>query len=182
MPRPRTIDREHLLDVAEELLAKSGGNGLSFGTLAAEAKLPKASIQSAFGTRENLIESMLDRWIADEQTRFDECAGLDPDKQRRVLAHIQTTEGESDTSLRRVATLLAAMMGSTQQVKRSIDWYASRIGDLNVVNEEDRRLRAAFLATEGAFFMRYLIGFDVSDEVWSEVFKDIKQMVLATKS
>lgn len=181
MPRPRTIDREHLLDIAEELLAKSGGSGLSFGALAAEAKLPKASIQSVFGTRENLIELMLDRWMADEKTRFDECAGSNPGKQRRILAHVQTTEEESANSMRRVATLLAAMMGTTQQIKRSIDWYATRIGDLNAVNEEDRKLRAAFLATEGAFFMRYLIGFDVSDEVWSEVFKDIKQMVLATK-
>ena len=61
MVRPRTIDREYLLNVAEDIAAATGAAGLSFGSLAAAAGVSKASVQSAFGTREALIEAMLNR-------------------------------------------------------------------------------------------------------------------------
>ncbi len=173
MARPRTIDREHLLDVAESVVAESGAVGLSFGAIATAAGVPKASVQSAFGTREALIEAMLDRWMAQERMRFEGAAGPRPSARKRIQAHVQTTAEESDVSMRRVATLLAAMVGSTQQVGRAVEWYASRVGELKARTEEERRLRLAFLATEGAFYMRYLIGYPMSEEVWEDIFRDI---------
>lgn len=177
MARPRTINRERLLDLAEIVVAESGAMGLSFGALAAASGLPKASIQSVFGNREALIEAMLDRWIAQERVRFDQAVGPNPGARERIRAHVQTTAEESDVSMRRVATLLAAMVGSTQQVERAIDWYSSRVGDLSARSEEARRLRAAFLATEGAFYMRYLIGYRMSDKLWHQIFRDIKRLI-----
>jgi AcrR family transcriptional regulator len=177
MTRPRTIDRENLLDVAESVLTEHGAIGLSFGAIAAAAGLSKASVQSALGTRESLIEAMLDRWMAQEQLRFNKAAGLIPSAHDLIRAHIQTTAEESDVAMRRMATLLAAMVGSTDQMSRLIEWYASRVGNLNATNEEERRLRTAFLAAEGAFFMRYLIGHAMSDDVWHQIFQDLKQML-----
>lgn len=179
MARPRTINREHLLDLAEVVVAESGAIGLSFGALAVASGLPKASIQSAFGTREALIEAMLDRWMAQEQRRFERVAGPAPRAPDRIRAHVQTTAEESDVSMRRMATLLAAMVGSAPQVERAIAWYASRVGDLGATTDEARRLRTAFLATEGAFFLRYLIGYAMSDETWRQIFDDIQEMARA---
>lgn len=139
--------------------------------------LPKSSIQSAFGTREALIEAMLDRWIAQERVRFDQAAGLNPGARERIRAHVQISAEESDVSMRRVATLLAAMVGSTQQVERAIDWYSSRVGGFSARTEEARRLRTAFLATEGAFYMRYRIGFRMSDKLWRQIFRDISRLI-----
>ena len=109
MGRPRTINREQLLDVAEAVVAESGAIGLSFGAIAAAAGLPKASVQSAFGTREALIEAMLDRWMAQEQLRFHAAAGPHPSAPDRIRAHVQTTAEESEVSMRRMATLLAGL-------------------------------------------------------------------------
>jgi AcrR family transcriptional regulator len=180
MPRPRTIDRDHLLNVAEAVVTTHGAIGLSFGAIAETSGLSKASVQSALGTREALIEAMLDRWMAQEQVRFKEAAGPTPSAQDLVRAHIQTTAEESDVVMRRIATLLATMVGSTDQMKRPIEWYASRIGNLNATTEEERRLRAAFLATEGVFFIRYLIGYTMPDDVWHQIFQDLKQMTYGT--
>lgn len=180
MVRPRTINREHLLDMAEAVVAESGAIGLSFGAVAAASGLPKASIQSAFGTREALIEAMLDRWIAQEQTRFHDVAGPTPSARERIQAHVQITAEESTVSMQRVASLLAAMVGLTQQVERAIEWYVSRVGDLNATTEEERSLRTAFLATEGAFFMRYLIGYPMHDDLWHQIFQDIERMTRAS--
>jgi len=179
MTRPRTVDREHLLDVAEAVLTEHGPIGLSFGAIAKASCLSKASVQSAFGTRDALIKAMLDRWMAQEQVRFDEAAGPGPSAQDLIRAHVQTTAEESDVVMRRMSTLLAAMVGSTDQMQRPIEWYASRIGSLYATTEVERRLRIAFLATEGVFFMRYLIGYAVPDEVWRQIFQDLKLMTHA---
>jgi len=176
MVRPRTIDREHLLDMAEAVVTESGAIGLSFGAVATASGLSKASIQSVFGTREALIEAMLDRSMAQEKLRFREAAGPAPSARQRIRAHVRVTADESTVSMRRVACLLAAMVGSKQQMSRVIEWYLSRLGDLNAATEEERRWRIATLATEGAFFMRYLIGFPIPDDLWHQILQEIELM------
>lgn len=176
MPRPRSIDRERLLDLAEQAVASTGAAGLSFGAVAAAAGLSKASVQSVFGTREALIEAMLDRWITQEQKRYASVAGTRPSAKRRVLAHLETTATESADAMRRVATLLAAMAGSPHQAHRAVDWYAARVPNLSATGEEARRLRMAFMAAEGAFYMRYFVGFPISDAVWETLFDDLKRL------
>jgi len=174
--RPRTINREYLLDLAGKIVSSSGAGGLTFGSLANEAGLSKASIQSAFGTREALIEAMLDRWITLEKKHFEQIAGATPSHQMRVSAHIATTAEEPEAAMRRVAALLAALAGKEHQIDRAVEWYASRIDGLNAVGRQDRGLRLAFLATEGAFFMRYFVGFPIPDAIWLDIFNDLKKM------
>ncbi|URI11632.1 TetR family transcriptional regulator [Aquincola tertiaricarbonis] len=176
MARPRTVDREYILDVAEGVAAATGAAGLSFGAVAAAAGMSKASVQSAFGTRESLIEAMLDRWLAQETARFTAKAGESPSLKVRVLAHIANTSEESEVSMQRAATLLACLAGSDSQVGAVARWYTTRVGDLSVRNDEERRLRLAFLAAEGAFFMRYVVGYSMCTERWSDIFEDLTRM------
>lgn len=177
MARPRTIDREQLLDVAEAIVSEASIAALTFGSLAKRAGKPKASIQSAFGTREGLIGAMLDRWLAREQARFEsELQGAASDRER-ILAHIRTTSSEPREESRRFAPLMAAVIGNTDETFSASHWYASRIGDLNADTEEARRLRIAFLAAEGAYFLRNLIGLEITDSVWSEIFDDLRDFV-----
>lgn len=177
MVRPRTIDREKLLDVAEVILTEQGAIGLSFGAIASASGLSKATIQSVFGTREALIEALLNRWIHQENARYTEIAGPNPSAQERMLAHVKSTAEEMDADMRRVATILAAMAGSERQMKRAVQWYVTRVGSLEANTPAEQRLRAAFLATEGAFFMRYFIGYEIPDHVWDSIFLDIKQLI-----
>ncbi|MBL0944548.1 MAG: TetR family transcriptional regulator [Hydrogenophaga sp.] len=177
MPRPRTVDREYLLDVAEGVAAATGAAGLSFGAVAAAAGMSKASVQSAFGTRESLIEAMLDRWLAQETARFTAKAGESPSFKVSVQAHIATAAEESEVSMQRASTLLASLAGSDSQVGAVARWYATRVGDFAVRDDEERRFRMAFLAAEGAFFMRYVVGYSMTTERWSDIFEDLARMV-----
>ncbi|WP_084652356.1 TetR/AcrR family transcriptional regulator [Ottowia thiooxydans] len=176
MGRPRTINREHLLDVAEALVAASGASSLSFGSVATAAGLSKASVQSAFGTREALVEAMLERWLQQEQKRFDAVAGATPSPSERIRAHVETTATETEAASSRIAAVLATLAGSDAQVSSAAQWYASRVGDFSAKTPEQKRLRIAFLAAEGAFFMRYLVGFPMSEKLWKEVFEDLKAL------
>ena len=175
MARPRTIDRERLLDAAESVVAAGRIATLSFGSVAAASGVPKASVQSAFGTRESMIDAMLQRWLEREQQRFDRAAGKRPSARKRMQAHIRTTEEEDTGS--RMATLLAALAGSGEQSASTAAWYASRIGNLSAKTAEQRRLRMAFLAAEGAFYIRHLVGFPIGEALWRDIFKDLQAFI-----
>lgn len=174
MARPRRIDRAHLLERAEALVAAEGAAALSFGRLASAAGVPKASIQSAFGTREALVEAMLDRWLRAEQQRFANLAGPTPSPLARVLAHLRSVGTETPEASSRMASLLAALTEAGLASESLAAWYAARIGDLSAAGAEARRLRLAFLAAEGAFTMRHLAGVRIRDEVWQDVFADLE--------
>ena len=175
MARPRTVDRERLLDAAESCVAAGRIAALTFGSVAAAAGVPKASVQSAFRTREGMIDAMLERWLGREQQRFERAAGTRPSARKRMQAHLETTEEEETGS--RMATLLAALAGSGEQSASTAAWYVSRIGSLTAKTSEQRRLRIAFLAAEGAFYIRHLVGFPIDDSLWHELFKDLRAFI-----
>lgn len=177
MARPKQIDRDALLDVAEKCVSDNGAASLSFGSLAASAGLSKGTVQTVFGTRDNLLEALLGRWIEREEIRFDsELAGYSG-KEQHVLAHLKTTEAESVEVGRTVLTMLAALAGngSTSDIMRN--WYRTRLLDLKADDDQSRRFRIAYLAAEGAFLVRNLIGLDIPEQRWSEIFTDLHRLV-----
>lgn len=173
MARPRTLNRERLLDVAEGIVAKSGAVGLTFGNLATAAAMPKASIQSAFGSREALMEAVLARWLVREQARFEARLGERSSDRDRMLAHVRLTAElthEESTSVAGLMTALASVKDAESSLAR---WYRARAGTLEAKTDQARRLRLAFLAAEGAYYLRYVFGFPISDEMWNEIFSDL---------
>ncbi|PVM93879.1 TetR/AcrR family transcriptional regulator [Caulobacter endophyticus] len=173
MARPRTMDRDRLLDAAEAVVTRNGAAALSFGAVAAEASAPKASVQSAFVTKEGMINALLDRWSAQERARFDKAVGPSPTPREIIAEHLRSTADEETETISRVATLLAAAAGAGEKVGPMADWYAARVGDLSAATPEARRLRIAFLAAEGLFFIRHLVGFEIGDPLWREIFDDL---------
>lgn len=55
MPRPRLHDVDHVLDVAEELLASRGASGVTLRTLATAAGVSNGSLYHAFGSLPELL-------------------------------------------------------------------------------------------------------------------------------
>lgn len=173
MPRPRTLDRDRLLEAAEDVIVAKGVGGFSLGAVALAAGVPKASVQSAFGHKEGLIQALLDRWIAEEDERFTAELKLQKGSRARVFAHVWTTEGEAETARDRIAVLLALLDQAPQNIGMIQAWYARRLGDLSAVSPQDRRARLALLATEGAFLLRFLGLVPMAPETWRDTFEDI---------
>lgn len=173
MARPRTINRETLLDTAEVLLQKHGAPCLSFGAIAAESGLSKASVQSAFGTREQMLDALLGRWMGKEQERFNAIAGENPDDAQRLHAHIKATKEEASEASSRILSLLAAQIGSGTQSESMLAWYRDRLGTLEANDAEARKRRIAYLAVEGAILVRDMVGYQIDDALWAEIFDDL---------
>ncbi|SAI05240.1 transcriptional regulator [Bordetella ansorpii] len=177
MARPRTIDREHLLDVAQALVADAGTGALTFGALARAAGLAKASVQSVFGTREALIEAILDRWMQFDETRFAAAVAPDADKRTRIRAHVRLLGAEKAEDSRRVAALMVALASADHRAGSVVQWYRQRIDAFSVDSAEDRLLRIAFLAADGAFFVRHLANYPMNDALWNDIHRDIDALL-----
>ena len=61
MGRRPTIDREGLLDAADRVIAKGGVTSLTIDAVAREAGVSKGGVLYSFGTKDALIEAMLER-------------------------------------------------------------------------------------------------------------------------
>lgn len=175
MARPRSVDREQLLDVAESIVASAGAASLSFGSLANAAALSKATVQTAFGTREAMIEALLARWMAREAEAYQAILGSDKSPTARLKAHLLSTQRENDVG-KAVSALLAALFGNGGASVAMRNWYWARMENLNADDLEGRQRRLAYLAAEGAFLLKNLVGLDIDQAKWNSIFKDIEEL------
>lgn len=177
MARPRSIDREKLLDFAEHIVARDGAATLSFGTIAEAASLSKASVQTAFGTREALIEALLFRWMKYEAERYRALLGNDDRPISRLRSHLQSTQTENENVGRTVSAMMAVLATSGNASTVMQDWYRVRLDDLEADDPASRKRRIAYLAAEGAFLLRNLVGMEIDSDKWASIFRDIEMMV-----
>ncbi|POP45834.1 TetR/AcrR family transcriptional regulator [Superficieibacter electus] len=177
MARPRTLDREALLNAAEAIIGNEGTQALSFGSIAIKAGVSKASVQSAFGSREKILDALLERWMEKEQARYLHYLGTLTDAQSQLQAHLCSTKEESNESGSRILTLLAAQIGSGAQSEYMKAWYQKRMGNFEATSREERKRRAIYLAAEGAIFIRNMVGYPIGDVVWNDIFNDLELML-----
>ena len=178
MARPRTIDRDRVLDAAESALAEGGAAALSFSGVAAGAGLSKASVQSAFGSRAALVDALIDRSLQRERERYraalGDAASDATSDDARLEAHLSATRAEiAGESGRRTAILIAALASEGRRSDSVRRWYRERLGDLTADSAAERRRRAAYLAAEGAYFLRCMIGVDADEATWADIFDDL---------
>lgn len=174
--RPPSIDRNLVLDAAEDLIVKGGAHELTIDAVAKAVGVTKGGIQSCFGSKDKLIAAMLQRWqaqyeqaLAQVKVDVDASVGL-----TAVQRHIRVT-ATADTLNARAAGLLAALLQSKDQIAPITHWYAQQFAGFDTVTDEGRKARLAFLATEGAFLIRFLGLADIDQTNWREIFADIER-------
>ncbi len=155
MGRRRTIDRDHLLDAAEAVIAREGAAGLTIDAVAKEMGITKGGVQYCFGTKDALIDAIFERWGKAYDSLFEAVAGKQPTPLTRVRAHAEATQRSDELSSSKAAALMAALIQTPEHLEGSNQWYRSRLEGLDLSAPEGRRARLAFLAVEGAFMLRY---------------------------
>lgn len=177
MGRKRTIDRDLVLTVAERVVAERGASALTIDAVAKAAGITKGGVQSSFGTKEALIAAMLRRWMQAYAKRVHVRAGHDPSLSARVAAHVDVTRSEDEDTQRRAASLLALLLQSPDHLLDVRQWYEEQAAGLHTKDPSAKRARMAFLATEGAFFLRFFGLLPLEAVVWDEIFDDIRGLL-----
>jgi AcrR family transcriptional regulator len=174
--RPRSIDRDKVLDAAEALVAEKGASALSFDAVAKAAGITKGGVQYAFGTRSGLIRAMITRWGDAFDREVMERRGDRSSPEAVIQAHIAATRDADEAENSRSAVMLTALLQHPDEVPITRDWYNARLAELDLSTPDDRKLALAFLASEGAFLLRSLQLIDLDDAQWSALFEDMIAM------
>lgn len=173
MARPRSIDRDKLLDAAEDIMRSQGAAALTIDALARACGITKGGVQYAFGTKDDIIDAMFERWGRDYDAKFAAIAGEGADPVQRLRAHVAATRQADEVSMSKAASLMAGLMQTPEHLASTEGWYRDRLAGLDVNIPEGRRARLAFLACEGAFLLHFLRFMPLADAEWQAVFEDI---------
>lgn len=177
MGRKKTIDQEIILNAAEDIVRSRGAAALTIDALAKSLGVTKGGIQYSFSSKDAIIDAMVSRWFVSYDQKFSDIAGDNADPASRVWAHVEATRQADEPANYKAAGLMAALMLSPEYLASTKKWYESRITGLDVSTPEGRAARLAFLATEGAFALRWFGLMDISDDEWASMFADITSVL-----
>lgn len=180
--RPRSIDRDKVLDAAEALVMARGAGALSFDAVAKAAGITKGGVQYAFGSRDNLIRAMITRWGDAFDDEVAARTGPDPSPKDLIRAHLAATRDADADDHSRSAAMMTALVQHPDQLSDTRDWYESRLSGLDLASRDDRELALAFLAGEGAFLLKAFGLLSVSETQWKTLFEDLLGATAASQS
>ncbi|EFH10518.1 TetR/AcrR family transcriptional regulator [Pseudoroseomonas cervicalis] len=180
MGRPPTIDRDRVLDLAEQILLKDGTGALTIDAVAKAAGVSKGGIQSRLGTKDDLIKAMLERWTGEYEAQMSAMIGPDPGPMAVARGHIEITMATDATERARAAAFMATLINSTRHRAECRSWYAELFGGLDPHSIEGRRARMALLATEGAFLLRTFGLMEFSDDEWADLQEGLRALLNGT--
>ena len=110
MPRTKSIDRDRILDAAEQVALENGANALTLDNVAARAAISKGGLTYSFGTKEALLVALLDRDMARFKIRQQElAAAFDGPSYPEVRGFIEAGRRGEIPSRRRVSFIVAAL-------------------------------------------------------------------------
>ncbi len=177
MGRPPSIDRDKVLDLAEAILLRDGTAALTLEAVARAAGVSKGGIQSRFGTKDELLAALVERWSAEYET--DLAARLPPGAapEAAVRAHLDITMGLQPAEFGRAAGFMAALIESVQRREVWRRWYAEHFGGLDPATPEGRRARLALMAVEGAFILRAFGVMTFDEAGWESLWQDLHALL-----
>jgi len=180
MGRQRSIDREKVLDAAEDIIANLGAAALTIDSVARAMGISKGGVQYCFGNKDALIDAMFERWGKAYDRVFNLVANQDDSPTHRVAAHVVATHKYDQASSAKAAGLLVNLLQTKEHLENTRRWYRERIENLDLDSEQGKQARIAFLASEGAFMLRYFGLMDIEHAEWESIFEDIEKIIPST--
>jgi len=174
--RPKTIDRNEVLEAAERVILTAGIGAFSIGAVAKEAGITKGGVQSCFGSKEELTEALVDRWFSREEAAYSSKAGQNGTESDKIRAHVETARNLLSVPDSKICSVLAGLLAQEQSNGRARQWYRQRYETLAANTRDNKKARLAFIASEGMFYMKFLGLFDVDTEEWNEIYDDIQRL------
>lgn len=175
--RPRSIDRDHVLDMAEKIVTDGGIVALTMDAVAQASGVTKGGVQYCFGNKDGLLKAMIERWgdrFDDQVTRRKQNKN---DAISHIAAHIGVTRQSNAEDDSRFAAMMASLIPNTEYLNETRIWYRKQWDGLDVSTPEGRGARLAFIANEGAFLLRSFNFFELTQEEWQSIFNDIEGLL-----
>ena len=183
MTRKKTIDPELVLNAAESVVVETGVQNFTMEAVAKRAGISKGGLLYIFPTKDQLILAMLDR----EVSRFSAEVSLSSeaysgDPHPTLRGYIETARSEDVSIADKAANLMAALIHAPTMLEPARLFHIKMLGQFDSYSLEGRRGRLAYLAIEGAFFLRALGLKTMTEEEWLELLTDALDMYLDARA
>lgn len=180
MARRKEIDRDHILDSAEEIILESGGRQFTLDAVAERAGISKGGLVYNFATKDELIAAALEREMARFQGAVDARVGEEHRKDpiRLLLGYLEEALAEDEVLVRKAAFLTMAVVQTPEMARPARDFYARLFSLFETDTPRGRDIRQALLAVEGLFLLRGMGFVNVSAEEWRSVLRHARDTVL----
>jgi AcrR family transcriptional regulator len=178
MGRKATINREALLDFAEQIVRSGGASALTIGALAEAAGISKGGVQYSFTSKEELVRGIVERWTA----QFDALMVQDEtdDPIRFVRRYIDASRQSNAAMDSKIAGLMMGYIKDPVNLQATREWYKGIFSRLEGGGKQQQAARVAFLAIEGLFLLR-INGIDESG-TWDRFLEDVEAVLLHLSS
>lgn len=128
MPEPRqTLTRDRILDAAQRILVRDGGDRLTIASVAEEARVSKGGLFYHFASKQDLVEGLIERYTR-EFDRLLEAADGSPGS--AVEAYIRSANRSDGPASRGVIAMLAAVIVDSEALgllRRRYDGWNERL-------------------------------------------------------
>lgn len=151
MGRTRVINRDHLLDAAEAVVARDGATKLTLESVAAQAGVSKASVVYDHKTKQALIGALVGRAL-ERDNAFNQAAAeqLGDVDARVIRGRIAAAANPLPPQQRAVALTLCAALAQDAELRRSMQANQAAVIDaLQRDAAQPRSALLAYLALEG---------------------------------
>jgi AcrR family transcriptional regulator len=151
MGRKRVIDQDQLLDAAQAVVARDGAARLTLDAVAAQAGVSKGSVVYDYGSKQGLLQAMVDRAVAADNAFNRAAAEPFRDAGSPVIkGRIAAAAHPFPEPFQAVALHISAALAQDPDLRRSIQAnQAAVIADIAETSAQPRGALLAYLALEG---------------------------------
>lgn len=175
--RYKKLNQDALLDAAEAVIREKGAHALSIGTVAAAANVSRGGIQSAFGSKEELVKALFKRWEFELETLIDQIRSESVGDCDSMDIFLKASREIHLSNPQRNAAMMTLMAQSEEHRQWARNWIFSKMGDIDVSTPEGKQCRLKLLLFEGLFVMKSIRIVELSDQEWLEIFDDLERLL-----
>lgn len=182
MGRYRKLEKNDLLDAAEKLIRERGAHSLSIGNVALMANVSKGGVQSNFGTRENLVNALLDRWDVSLWKATQDLRNAADCPDTELALRMRAIRNADAKNPDHYAAMMALIAQSNDLRARSKDWMLQQMSWIDTKTAEGRNERLALLLNQALIVLKSLQITPLSDDDWEDVFEDFSHIIESTRN
>jgi len=177
--RPRSIDRNAVLDAAQTVAARDGVCQMTLDAVAAEAGISKSSVLYDYKTKQALMKAVIERRIASESARIEEIMSrLGNTPNAAIRARLMAESRELSDEDRAVALSLCASVASDAELREPVrEMMARRVAKVRDTSDNPRGAMLAFLAIEGLKMLEWFNLYEWPQEERHKLMSEIRWLV-----
>ncbi|MDN5093867.1 TetR/AcrR family transcriptional regulator [Aliarcobacter butzleri] len=173
------IDKNHLINIIEDILLSDGLSGLSIRKVAAKANISIGGVQYIFGNKEDMIKAVLEKNEENYNRQIKILLKDDNSKYSQLKAHIEYISKHNDNEkFDKISKIITILLQEKFVFEGLQDWYSASLNSIDTNTDEGKKLRLAFLFSEAMFTLMTLKYINISPKEQKEIFEDLKTFLL----